>query len=145
MSKLILSMIVACLASVLFVGQASAHEVYSYYQDGSCDSEYGFEYVCGATDSSVAGSGEVIASYYGYELAGSLTASGEPFEPLGLTAAHKTLPLGTIVTVCYEECVTVRVNDRGPFVAGRDLDLSLGAAQAIGFDSVGVGAISVSY
>lgn len=88
-----------------------------------------------------------VASFYGYELAGSPTATGEPFEPMGYTAASMTLPLGSYVTVCYElGCITVRINDRGPAsYLGRDLDLSLGAAQAIGLDYEGVGVVSVVY
>ena len=78
----------------------------------------------------------LTASYYGYELAGSPTATGEPFNPEGLTAASKTLPFGTKVQVCYESCTVVTINDRGPFVAGRDIDLSLGAARAIGLTGV---------
>ena len=88
-----------------------------------------------------------IASYYGYELAGSPTASGEPFDPRGYTAASWVYPLGTELLVCYPEtgaCATVRVNDRGPAAGlGRDLDLSLGAADAIGLRWAGVDAITV--
>lgn len=73
------------------------------------------------------------ASYYGHELEGSPTASGEPFDPEGYTAAHKSLPLGTELRVSRgDESVRVTVNDRGPYVAGRDLDLSLAAAREIG-------------
>jgi rare lipoprotein A len=74
----------------------------------------------------------VLASYHGGELAGNPTASGEPFNPYGLTAAHPYLPLGTLLTITNNgQSVTVRVNDRGPYEPGRGLDLSLGAAQAI--------------
>jgi rare lipoprotein A len=86
----------------------------------------------------------VVASYYGHELARSPTASGEPFNPYGFTAAHPYLPLGTNLQVCYQGCVTVRVNDRGPFVAGRGLDLSLGAAQTIGLNGPGVGVVDMT-
>lgn len=86
----------------------------------------------------------VTSSYYGEELAGSPTASGEPFNPYSFTAAHPYLPFGTQLQVCYQGCVTVTVNDRGPFVAGRGLDLSLGAAQAIGLVPVGVGVVDVT-
>ena len=80
----------------------------------------------------------VLTSYYGTELAGNPTASGEPFDPYGLTAAHPSLPFGTLLTVTYNDrSVTVRVNDRGPFVPGRGLDLSLGAAQVIGLTDSG--------
>lgn len=78
----------------------------------------------------------VVASFYGAELAGNPTASGEPFDPSGLTAAHPSLPFGTQLEVCYQGCTTVTVNDRGPFVAGRGLDLSAGAAGAIGLTGV---------
>lgn len=84
-----------------------------------------------------------IASFYGYELAGSPTASGVPFDPEGYTAAHKTLPLGSKLTVCFESCVDVVVNDRGPFVAGRDIDISLGAARAIGLENRGVAPVFI--
>ena len=78
----------------------------------------------------------LVASYYGNELAGSPTASGVPFDPYGYTAASLTYPLGTQLRICYQGCVNVTVNDRGPYVAGRDIDLSLGAAQAIGLGGV---------
>lgn len=87
-----------------------------------------------------------LASWYGYELAGSPTASGEPYEPMGYTAAHKTLPLGTQLVVSYGgSSVQVTVNDRGPYVAGRELDLSQGAASAIGLDQAGVDYVDYSY
>lgn len=81
----------------------------------------------------VVGRGE--ASYYGSELAGNPTASGEPFDPAKLTAAHRTLPLGSQVRVTNlrnGETVVVRINDRGPFHGNRILDLSRRAAQRIG-------------
>lgn len=79
-----------------------------------------------------------IASYY-WE--GTHVASGARFEPNGLTAAHRTLPLGTKLRVSdpkTKRSVIVTVNDRGPFVKGRDLDLSLGAARALGMEHRGV-------
>src|SRR5215212_11871871 len=80
----------------------------------------------------------VLTSYYGEELAGNPTASGEPFDPYGLTAAHPYLPFDTLLTVTYNgRSVNVRVNDRGPFVPGRGLDLSSGAAQDIGLTDSG--------
>ena len=78
--------------------------------------------------------GEGVASYYGHELAGNRTASGERFNPNGLTCAHRTLPLGTrlrVTNVANGRSVIVRVNDRGPFVGKRLIDVSLGAAQEI--------------
>ena len=79
-----------------------------------------------------------LASWYGYE-SGATTASGERFEPDGISAAHKTLPFGTIVTVRWgERTIQVRINDRGPFIAGRVIDLSRGAARALGMLAAGV-------
>ncbi|HYG46629.1 MAG TPA: septal ring lytic transglycosylase RlpA family protein [Allosphingosinicella sp.] len=78
--------------------------------------------------------GQGTASYYGRELAGNRTASGERFNPNGLTAAHRTLPLGTklrVTNVANGRSVIVRVNDRGPFVGKRLIDVSLGAAREI--------------
>lgn len=77
------------------------------------------------------------ASYYGPGFAGNLTASGEVFDPSAMTAAHKTLPFGTQLEVCYNGCTTVTINDRGPYIPGREFDLSAGAAQAIGLGGVG--------
>lgn len=70
-----------------------------------------------------------LASYY-HE--GQRTANGERFKPDGMTAAHRTLPFGTMLNIRRGEySVTVRINDRGPFVRGRILDLSRGAARAL--------------
>ena len=85
----------------------------------------------------------MVASYYGSE-SGNRTASGERFHPNGLTAAHRTLPFGTRLRVCLMgQCVVVRINDRGPFIAGRSLDLSHGAARVIGMLGRGVASVSV--
>ncbi len=84
----------------------------------------------------------MVASYYGSE-SGNRTANGERFNPHGLTAAHRTLPFGTRLRVCYRGCVVVRVNDRGPFIRGRSLDLSAGAAARIGMLGVGVARVTV--
>ena len=93
-------------------------------------------------DSGCNGGKRVISAYY-WE--GQHTASGQPFNPHGMTAAHRTLPFGTRLTVTNPrtgKSVIVVVNDRGPFVAGVSLDLSLGAAQAIGLR--GTGAVCIS-
>lgn len=82
-------------------------------------------------------------SYYGRELAGRRTTSGERFDPTLLTMAHRTLPFGTRVRVTNlhnMRSVVVRVNDRGPFVANRVGDISLGAAHEL--DMVRAGVIS---
>jgi len=81
----------------------------------------------------------MLASWYGPGFEGSPTATGEPYDPYGYTAAHKTLPMGTELVVGYRSSsVEVTVNDRGPFVGDRELDLSLGAAQALGLTQYGV-------
>lgn len=75
------------------------------------------------------------ASYYGNELAGNRTASGEHYNPGGLTAAHRSLPMGSkllVTNLRNGRRVTVRVNDRGPYSGHRILDVSLAAAQQIG-------------
>ena len=82
-----------------------------------------------------------VASYYGNE-AGSKTASGQRFNQNGMTAAHRSLPFGTKLRVTHGgRSVVVTVNDRGPFIRGRVLDLSKGAASAIGLTSRGVGRV----
>jgi rare lipoprotein A (peptidoglycan hydrolase) len=86
----------------------------------------------------------LVSSWYGSELEGSPTASGEPYSPDGRTAAHRSLPLGTELLVSYGGRQTVvRVNDRGPHVGGRDLDLSRAAAQDIGLAAAGADAVDV--
>ena len=89
--------------------------------------------------------GSMLSSWYGPGFHGRLTANGERYDMHGLTAAHKTLPFGTKLRVCYEGCVDVRVNDRGPFIGARELDLSYGAAKAIGLVSPGVADVRVTY
>ncbi len=90
--------------------------------------------------------GEGVASFYGHELAGNRTASGERFNPSSLTAAHRSLPLGTklrVTNTANGEAVIVRVNDRGPFVKSRLIDLSLGAAREIGMVRTGTARVTV--
>jgi rare lipoprotein A (peptidoglycan hydrolase) len=87
------------------------------------------------------------ASYYGDELAGNPTASGERFDPNQLTAAHRTLPLGSRVQVTNPangESVVVRINDRGPFHGNRVIDLSLAAAREIGLLRSGVAQVRMA-
>ena len=86
-----------------------------------------------STDGSVG-----IASFYKYD---TKTASGEPFDPRQLTAAHRTLPFGTrlrVTNVATGQSVTVRINDRGPFIAGRVVDVSHSAAEALGMVDRGI-------
>jgi rare lipoprotein A (peptidoglycan hydrolase) len=88
-----------------------------------------------------------LASWYGPGFAGRRTSTGETYNPEALTAASTTLPLGSHVRVTNPETgrsVVVRINDRGPFVRGRSLDLSHGAAQQIGLTGKGVGRVRVT-
>ena len=87
----------------------------------------------------------MLASWYGPGFHGRLTANGERYDMHGLTAAHKTLPFGTKLRVCYKRCVDLRINDRGPYIGARELDLSYGAAQAVGLVEPGVANVEVSY
>lgn len=88
----------------------------------------------------------MTASFYGEEFHGQRTSNGEIFDMYGNTAAHKTLPFGTILKVTYPstgKSVVVEVNDRGPFMPGRELDLSYGAARKIGLTADGTGKVEV--
>ena len=83
-----------------------------------------------------------MASFYGNE-SGSKTASGQRFNQNAMTAAHRTLPFGTKLRVTHGgQSVIVTINDRGPFIRGRVLDLSTGAARAIGLTGAGVGKVT---
>lgn len=86
------------------------------------------------------------ASWYGGKFHGRLTANGERFDMNELTAAHRSLPFGTRVRVTNEHngrSVVVRINDRGPFVGNRIIDLSRGAAAAVDMISTGVAPVRV--
>jgi rare lipoprotein A len=83
------------------------------------------------------------ASFYGH---GTKTASGERYNPNGMTAAHRTLPFGTQVRVTdlgSRRSVVVRINDRGPFIKGRIIDVSRGAAQQLGMIGRGVANVEI--
>lgn len=87
-----------------------------------------------------------LASWYGPGYEGRLTASGEVFDAAGLTAAHQTLRFGAVLRVTHlgnGREVEVRVNDRGPFVEGRILDLSQGAAEILGMIDEGVALVAI--
>ncbi|QCB56541.1 septal ring lytic transglycosylase RlpA family protein [Sphingopyxis sp. PAMC25046] len=88
-----------------------------------------------------------MASYYGNELAGNRTASGERFDPGQLTAAHRTLPFGSKVRVTNMttgDSVIVRINDRGPFAHGRVIDVSHAAAREIGMQRSGTARVKLA-
>ena len=87
-----------------------------------------------------------VSSWYGPNFHGKLTANGEVFDQYGVTAAHKTLPLGTVVRVTNldnNKSVILRINDRGPYVDGRILDCSYGAAKKLGFMSMGTANVKI--
>lgn len=88
-----------------------------------------------------------VASWYGEEFAGRTTANGEIFDPLQLTAAHRTMPFGTVLDITNpktQQTVRVRVNDRGPYIGGRVIDLSYAAAQKIGLIEPGIGDVRIT-
>ena len=112
----------------------------------------GFRYALASTLLIVAVAGNAadsqrgIASYYADSLHGNPTASGEPYDKNAMTAAHKTYPFGSEVTVTYlrtGKSVQVRINDRGPHVKDRIIDLSAAAAEKIGLKQAGVGEVTV--
>jgi len=87
-----------------------------------------------------------IASWYGLEFHGSRTANGEVYDMNGLTAAHRLLPMGTRVKVTNllnSKSVLVRVNDRGPAIPGRLIDISMAAAKTIGLLGPGIGPVQL--
>ena len=98
-----------------------------------------------ASIASSAGTGRTfreVASFYGNE-SGSKTASGQRFNQNAMTAAHRSLPFGTRLRVTHgSRSVVVTINDRGPFIRGRVLDLSTGAARAVGLTGAGVGRVT---
>ena len=86
------------------------------------------------------------ASWYGYDGSGNETAAGERYNPEGMTAAHRSLPLGTKVRVTNTHngrSVVVRINDRGPYIRGRIIDLSAAAARILGMMSSGVAQVRI--
>jgi rare lipoprotein A len=85
-----------------------------------------------------------MASYYGGRHHGRLTASGERFNQKAMTCAHKSRAFGSVLTVTYRgNSIQCRVNDRGPFVRGRIVDVSVAGARALGLIGAGVGMVTV--
>ena len=87
----------------------------------------------------------MLTSLYGPGFINNLTANGEVYTAKEFTAAHKELPFGTRLRVCYDGCVNVRINDRGPYIGERELDLSQAAAEAIGLIEPGVANVTVTF
>jgi rare lipoprotein A len=87
-----------------------------------------------------------LASWYGSRLHGKATASGEPMDRQRLTAAHRTLPFGTrvrVTNISTGQAVTLRINDRGPFIRGRIIDVSYPAAEKLGLLHRGVAKVKL--
>ena len=87
-----------------------------------------------------------VASWYGPNFHGKLTANGEVFDQYGVTAAHKTLPLGTVARVTNldnDKSIILRINDRGPYVGDRVLDCSYGAAKKLDFMEKGTANVEI--
>ena len=85
--------------------------------------------------------GKMVASWYGPKFHGKLTANGEIYDQMSMTAAHKKLPFGTMLKITNPRngrSIVVRINDRGPYIEGRQLDLSKGAAMALKMTHRGV-------
>lgn len=147
---------IAFVAATLIVGgtatEASAksrhHHRYSHHhrhhaqQDANATSDWRNANASMTPSSGTGRSFSGMASFYGNE-SGSRTASGQRFNQNAMTAAHRSLPFGTKVRVTHGgSSVIVTINDRGPFVRGRVLDLSTGAARAIGLTGAGVGRVT---
>ena len=87
----------------------------------------------------------MLASWYGPGFNGNLTASGTIYNQYEATAAHKSLPFGTKLRVCYRTCEVVTITDRGHYIGAREIDLSLGTASRIGLIDRGVDNVEVTY
>jgi rare lipoprotein A len=87
-----------------------------------------------------------VSSFYAEDFHGKLTANGEVYDMYGVTAAHKTLPLGTVCRVTNlenDKSLILRINDRGPYVKGRILDCSYGAAKKLDFITQGTAKVKI--
>jgi rare lipoprotein A len=131
-------MVMAAAAAAMWTAQATPSEARSHRHrhHHEIQQQSGWQNAQAAMPSS-GRSFSGIASHYGAE-SGNRTASGQRFNPGAMTAAHRTLPFGTKLRVTHgSQSVIVTINDRGPFVRGRVLDLSTGAARAIGLSGLG--------
>jgi rare lipoprotein A len=149
-SRTALTIVAATLLVGGSVSEASAksrhhHRHHHHHSHDASNSSGGAWRASNAATTPSSGSGRSfsgIASFYGSE-SGSQTASGQRMNSNAMTAAHRTLPFGTKLKVTHgDRSVVVTINDRGPFVRGRVLDLSTGAARAIGLTSAGVGRVT---
>lgn len=141
---------IAVVATTLFIGgtatEASAksrhHRHHHHHAQNDSNSDWRNANASMTPSSGTGHSFSGMASYYGNE-SGSKTASGQRFNQNAMTAAHRSLPFGTKLRVTHGgQSVVVTINDRGPFIRGRVLDLSTGAARAIGLTGAGVGRVT---
>jgi rare lipoprotein A len=134
-----------CAATLLIGGsvtEASAKSRHHHHRHAHHASNSSWRDANAAVAASGGGSFSGMASFYGNE-SGSKTASGQRFNQNAMTAAHRSLPFGTKLRVSHGgRSVVVTINDRGPFIRGRVLDLSTGAARAVGLTSAGVGRVT---
>ena len=139
----------ALIATTLLVGgsisEASAksrHHRHHHHHSHHAKAKSNWQDANASIGSSSGRSFSGMASFYGNE-SGSKTASGQRFNQNAMTAAHRSLPFGTKLRVTHRgQSVVVTINDRGPFIRGRVLDLSKGAARAIGLTGAGVGHVT---
>jgi rare lipoprotein A len=134
-----------CAATLLIGGsvtEASAKSRHHHHRHAHHASNSSWRDANAAVATSGGGSFSGMASFYGNE-SGSKTASGQRFNQNAMTAAHRSLPFGTKLRVSHGgRSVVVTINDRGPFIRGRVLDLSTGAARAVGLTSAGIGRVT---
>lgn len=122
---------------VIFVSACTSARVFSTVHNNTRTSR---KFVT-KTDTTSGDSFLVNTSFYAHDFHGKVTANGETFDMYGMTAAHRTLPFDTRIKVTNpsnNKSVILRINDRGPFIEGRDLDISYGAAKRIGLINHGV-------
>jgi rare lipoprotein A len=132
----------ALIAATILVGGLSEASAKSKKHHHRATSSHSWKDANAAIPSSGGGSFAGVASFYGNE-SGSKTASGQRFNENDMTAAHRSLPFGTKLRVTHKgRSVVVTINDRGPFIKGRVLDLSTGAARAVGLTASGVGHVT---
>ena len=131
---LIIIILAGCSSNTVYTtGDKSKRKTHKKYNSGNAEVTGKVEFKAQETT--------MVCSYYGKAFHGKPTANGEIFDMFKYTCAHKTLPFDTKIKLTNpdnEKSVVVRVNDRGPFVPGRDLDLSYGAAKKIGLVADGV-------
>ncbi|MEE4348628.1 MAG: septal ring lytic transglycosylase RlpA family protein [Pacificimonas sp.] len=146
--------VIAAIAAALFVRDAASPDVIPIGKGVAGIDTPAANVTAGSDTAAEAGTpaaaaliGEGEASFYGSELAGNPTATGEIFDPEKLTAAHRSLPLGSQVRVTNlrnGERVRVRINDRGPYHGNRVIDLSTAAARSIGMLNAGVAPVRIA-